>query len=105
MPAGTLKQTIRGMLKDARAQPGLPIVRSLGGIFTLTITQIPSGVVQAELARTNTAPTEIEWGRILTQWPEAVPANVTPRPRTEGRRHALIGSWPRPAEVGERNLN
>lgn len=102
MTAGTLKRTIRGMLTDARREPGLPIVRSLAGVLTLTITQLGSGRVQVELARTNQAPTEDNWARVLEQWPEAVPADVLPRPRTEGRRHALSASWPRPAEVVER---
>jgi hypothetical protein len=99
---GTLKQAIRGMLKDARAAVGRPILRSLAGVFTLSVTQLDTGQVSVTLERANKAPTEAEWERILAQWPESVPADVTPRPRSEGRRHALVASWPRPVEASER---
>lgn len=100
MPQGTLKQMFRGMLADARKAPGRPIVRA-AGVFILEITQLESGQVQLSLSRLNTAPTSDDWARFLAQWPEAIAEDVIPSARKAGRRHALVGHWPRPAEITE----
>jgi hypothetical protein len=99
---GTLKQTIKGMLRDARETPDRPVSRSLAGVITLAITQYASGQLSVSIERRNKAPTDENWSKILEQWPEPVPEGVTPRPRSEGRTYRLVAEWPRPAEVAER---
>jgi hypothetical protein len=102
--SGPLTAALRGMLKDARATAGQPMRRSVAGDFTLSITQSPNGMLVVELARSNQSPSIENWQHVLSQWPEAVPPDVLPRPRTEGRRHALVASWPRPVKITEVKL-
>lgn len=96
-----LTRNLREMLRLARAAEGRPIRRSLPDGLTLEVLQAATGDVVLTLARRDHAPAAAEYQRVLGQWPEAVPAH-TPVPRSEGRRHALVGRWPRPvAEIGE----
>jgi hypothetical protein len=98
----TLKKTLRGLLAQARQAPGRPICRTLEqAALKLEVLQSPGGNVQLTLERTDTAPTQADWQSVLTAWPEHVPPGVVPMPRKEGRRHALVGRWPRPAELSE----
>lgn len=100
---GTLKQTLRAMLASARQTEGQPIRRSLDRGLTVEVSQMSGGNVVVTLERLNTAPTEADWAYyVMGQFPERVPDGVVPSPRSEGRRHTLIGRWARPAEVTER---
>lgn len=97
----TLKQISQSLLTSARQAEGRPFRRSLPGGLVIEVVQLASGDVQLTLERRDMKPGENEWTTTLKHWPERVPAGVVPQARTEGRRHILIGRWPRPAEVGE----
>ncbi|MCC6192096.1 MAG: hypothetical protein IT318_23955 [Anaerolineales bacterium] len=97
----TLKHTLRAMLADARAHTGLPIRRSLPRGLVLDVLQAADGTVQLTIARYDQAPSDAEWTIVLKHWPEPVVPGVIPTPRREGRRHALVGRWARPAMLVE----
>lgn len=97
----TLKNTLRGMLANAREIEGRAIRRTLTEGIILEVIQAPGGNVSLTLERADTAPTPEEWQAVIAQWPELGPANVVPTPRKEGKRHALVGRWPRPAGITE----
>lgn len=97
----TLKQISGSLLVSARGAEGRPFRRSLPGGLVIEVVQLESGDVQLALERRDVAPADAEWATTLKHWPERVPDGVVPQARTEGRRHILIGRWPRPVEVGE----
>lgn len=95
----TLKQISYLLLTNARQAEGRPFRRSLPGGLVVEVVQLESGDVQLALERRDVAPSDQEWTTTIKHWPERVPDGVVPTRRTEGRRHVLIGRWPRPAEV------
>lgn len=99
---GSLKQINASLLIAARQAEGRPFRRSLPGGLVIEVVQLSSGDVQLSLERLNVDPSDTEWKTTLAHWPEYVPPGVVPLRRTEGRRRAMIGRWPRPAEVTER---
>jgi hypothetical protein len=92
----TLRASLYLTLTNARQAEGTPQRRALDDRLLLEITQLKSGDVQISLERTDEAPTDQEWARIVRGWPEVVPAGVVPIRRKEGRRYLMVARWPRP---------
>lgn len=97
----TLKATLSSMLLSARAQTGRPVVRTLPRGLVIEIVQAPSGELTLSLQRRDTAPSAMEWKTVLAHWPEPADGDVVPIARRDGRRHALVGRWARPALLVE----
>lgn len=96
---GTLRQINQSLLTAARQAEGRPFRRSLPGGLLVEVIQHQNGDVQLTLERRDMDPGDNEWATTVKHWPERVPDGVVPTRRTEGRRRALIGRWPRPAEI------
>ena len=96
----TLKANLKAALARARGAEDHEFVFTWGQML-VGVSQARSGYVTLRIERRDMAPTDGDWDQVVAQWPEPGPIGVVPTPRTEGKRHALIGRWARPAEVSQ----
>lgn len=93
-----LRKILKQALADAR-RLNIPQRRTLFKGLSIEVAQNPTGDVQLLLSRSDVAPSQAEWDTVLKHWPERLPADLQkPSSHKEGRRYALVGRWPRPAE-------
>lgn len=102
----TTKADLRDTVKRARSAEGHPVSFTWprpkpDGDIVVSVTQYPDGNLYLMLERADRVPTGEEWMLLLDAWPEHVPDHITVSLRTEGRKHRMIGHWPRPAVVTE----
>jgi hypothetical protein len=65
----TLRDTLRGLIRQAESKPGEPFRVRLAHKLTVAVKSEGDDVIALQLSRADVYPSTIEWRTVVQQWP------------------------------------
>lgn len=88
----TLRDTLRGLLKQAEAKPGEPARVKLAHGLTVSVRVNDKEIVSLQLSRADVFPSTREWKTVIEQWPGQCAVIREPRTIIVKSVYYLIGN-------------